>query len=106
VGSNLYPLGEVAYVGASSVDMGYATGRRGWQLNRTGYRRRILPLKKERQFGRTSEMMEAFCFVISVTWLNMSNTGHDYDDYCYLYWYLSTRLHGVISQKAVVLIPH
>jgi hypothetical protein len=88
---------------------GYATGRRGWQLNRIGYSRCILPLKKERQFGRTSEMMEGSCFVISVTCLRMANTGHDDDDdddYCYLNWYLSTRLHGVISQKAVALIPH
>jgi hypothetical protein len=76
-------------------------------LNRIGCRRCNLPLKKGRKFGRTSEIMEGFCFVISVTCLNMANTGHNDDDnYCYLYWYLSTRLHGVISHKSVALIPH
>jgi hypothetical protein len=60
---------QTGCVRASSLEMGYATGRWGWQLNRIGYRRRILPLKQERQFGRTSVMIEGFCFVISV---NMS----------------------------------
>jgi hypothetical protein len=65
--------------------------------------------QKGKAVRRTSEMTEGFCFVISVTCLIVANTGlddDDDDDYSYLYWYLSTRLHGVIPQKAVALISH
>jgi hypothetical protein len=36
--------------------------------------------KWQKKFGKTSEMKEGFCFVISITDLSRPNTGNDDDD--------------------------
>jgi hypothetical protein len=36
--------------------------------------------KKKKKAGKTSEMMEGYCFVTSVTGLNRSNTGKTDDE--------------------------
>jgi hypothetical protein len=41
-----------------------------------------MSIKRKKKFGKTSEAMEEFCFVISVTGLNRPNTGKDDDKPC------------------------
>jgi hypothetical protein len=41
---------------------------------------RRISTKRKKKFGNTPEMMEGFCFVMSIIDHNMSKTGDDDDD--------------------------
>jgi hypothetical protein len=42
--------------------------------------KRDLNISTKRKFGKTPEMMDGFCFVVTLTCLNRPNPGKDKDD--------------------------